>query len=175
MARFASAAALKDALNSLSPEDAWGDQASTSKMFDGGFRSLKHVANSSPERLLSYGIPPGQVDDLKHEARQAAPRGERIAATAVCSQSCWCLASISWSFFGMSAPPEKWQCYVLSLRLCCAVIHSALHFLNASSAYSGAANVPQSSPHFSSGLHNETLAHWLLNQNDTLQVRSPLW
>ncbi len=148
MAEFDSAAAIKDALNSLSPEDAWGDQASTSKMFDDGVRSLEHVANISPELLLIYGIPRGQVGSLKHEARQAEPRGERVAATAVCFQTCWCLASINCSCFEICAPPEKWQCCVLSLRLYCAVIHYALHFLNSSSAYSGAANVAQWSPSF---------------------------
>ena len=83
MARFNSAAAIKDALNNLSPEDAWGDQASVSRMFDDGIRSLKHVANMRPQLLESYGIPLGQVGDLQHEARQAVPKGERSLALAV--------------------------------------------------------------------------------------------
>lgn len=83
MARFNSAAAIKNALNRLSPEDAWGDQAFVSRMFDDGIRSLKHVANMRPQLLESYGIPLGQVGHLQHEARQAVPKGERSVALAV--------------------------------------------------------------------------------------------
>jgi len=77
MARFDSEAAIKDALNSLSPQDAWGDQASTSRMFADGVRSLTNVADASLELLLSYDIPRGQVGTLKREAGQAGSRGER--------------------------------------------------------------------------------------------------
>ena len=83
MARLNSAAAVKNALNSLSPEDAWGDQASVSRMFDDGVRSLKHVANMHPQLLESYGIPLGQVGHLQLEARQAVPKGECSVALAV--------------------------------------------------------------------------------------------
>lgn len=59
MARFDSEAVIKDALNSLSPEDAWRDQAFTSRMFDDNVRSLTNVADASLELLLSYNIPQG--------------------------------------------------------------------------------------------------------------------
>ena len=75
MVRFDSAAAIRVALNNLSPEDAWEDRAFVSKMFDDGFRSLSHIANASPELLTGYGVPLGQVGHLQHEAREALPRG----------------------------------------------------------------------------------------------------
>lgn len=78
MARLDSAAAIRVALNSLSPQDAWGDRASVSRMFDDGFRSLSHIANASPQLLTGYGVPLGQVGHLQHEAREALPRGEVI-------------------------------------------------------------------------------------------------
>ena len=88
MARFDSAAAIRVALNSLSPQDAWGDRASVSKMFDDGFRSLSHIANASPQLLTGYGVPLGQIGHLQHEAREALPRGAGLEAVQASPRSC---------------------------------------------------------------------------------------
>ena len=120
MARFSSAAAIKNALNRLSPEDAWGDQASVSRMFDDGIRSLKHVANMRSQLLESYGIPLRQVGDLQHEARQAVPKGERSVASAV-----WFHASAVINDFSRTPYIRVCGSAVFSLEYCCAVVQQS--------------------------------------------------
>lgn len=76
MARITSAAELKEALNRLCPEEAWGDKADVERMFDNGLTSLKYIATAEPNLLQSYGVPAFQAGYLRKRA-QAAAAGKR--------------------------------------------------------------------------------------------------
>lgn len=72
MARITSAAELKEALNRLCPEEAWGDKADVERMFDNGLTSLKYIATAEPNLLQSYGVPAFQAGYLRKRAQAAA-------------------------------------------------------------------------------------------------------
>lgn len=71
MARLRSAAELKEALNELSPEEAWGDRGDVEKMFLDGLTSLKYLITVQPDLLQDYGIPAFQTGYLQQLAKDA--------------------------------------------------------------------------------------------------------
>ncbi|KAL3138154.1 hypothetical protein ABBQ38_005382 [Trebouxia sp. C0009 RCD-2024] len=78
MTQLGSAAELKEALNCLSPEDAWGNRADVDEMFLDGFTSLKHMATVQPDLLQRYGVPPAQTGTLQQLAEEAVAEGHVI-------------------------------------------------------------------------------------------------
>ena len=84
MARLGSAAELKEALNCLSPEDAWGTKADVEKMFLDGFTSLKHMTTVQPDLLQSHGVPAAQTGTLQQLAKEAVAEGTDFCVSSPC-------------------------------------------------------------------------------------------
>ena len=84
MARLGSAADLKEALNRLSPDDAWGDKADVDKMFLDGFTSLKHVTTVQPDLLQRYGLPAVQIGSLQQLAKELVAEGKGFCDSFPC-------------------------------------------------------------------------------------------
>lgn len=84
MARLGSAAELKEALNCLSLEDAWGNRADVDKMFLDGFTSLKHITTVQPDLLQRYGVPAAQTGTLQQLAKEAVAEGKILYVSSPC-------------------------------------------------------------------------------------------
>lgn len=107
MARLGSAAELKQALNCLSPEDAWGNRADVDKMFLDGFTSLKHMATVQPDLLQKYGIPAPQTGTLQQLAKEAVAEGKDFVFRPNAYQNSCLSAFFVWRTGGAAAPCNK--------------------------------------------------------------------
>lgn len=85
MARMTSAAELKDALNRLCLEEAWGNKGDVERMYHDGLTSLRYLSTIHPDLLQSYGVPAFQTGYLQQLAKDATAGRRPLHSNHGCS------------------------------------------------------------------------------------------